>query len=63
MSATKEYYHDLIERQSRKYNILELQRMQHGELIEIASVLGLTVSDAKSKQLLIYAILEKQAES
>jgi len=43
------------------YDILQLTGMNMVQLIEIASALGMVVGDAKSKQILMYAILDKQA--
>lgn len=60
MSATKEKYHDLIERKSRLYCATELQRMEHPRLIEIACNMNVTVAQAAEKQTLIYAILNNQ---
>lgn len=62
MSATKEYHSDLIEKYTRQYDILVLQKKNMDELIEIAGTLGATVGQATCKQTLIYAILEKQGE-
>ena len=62
MSAIKEYYHDLIEQQSRLYNVIELQKMSIEALTEIGCRMNITVAQASGKQTLIYAILEKQAE-
>jgi len=44
------------------YDILQLTGMNNAQLIEIASALGMVVGDAKGRQTLMYAILEKQAE-
>lgn len=60
MGAIKNYHHDLIERQTRLFDILELQRMEHDQLIELATGMNITVAQASGKQTLIYAILENQ---
>jgi len=44
------------------YDILQLTPLNMMQLIEIAAALGMVVGDAKSKQILMYAILDKQAE-
>lgn len=60
MSATKEYYHELIQRKRRLYCVTELQNMEKDRLIEIASTMNITVAEANEKQTLIYAILNNQ---
>jgi len=45
------------------YDILQLAALNMVQLIEIASALGMVVGDAKSKQILMYSILDKQATS
>jgi len=60
MSATKEYHHDLIEKFSRRYDILELNKMSKPQLFEIAETMNITVAQASGKQTLIYAILDNQ---
>jgi hypothetical protein len=60
MSATKEYYHELIQRKRRKYCVTELQNLEKDRLIEIASTMNITVAEANEKQTLIYAILNNQ---
>lgn len=63
MAAIKDYYHDLIESKTRLYDILELQQMEHDQLIELAYGRNITVAQASGKQTLIYAILDKQNEA
>jgi hypothetical protein len=58
MSATKEYYHSLIEKKSRKYNVIELQKMEKQALIELGC--SMNIAEASEKQTLIYAILNNQ---
>jgi len=60
MSATKDYHHDLIEKQSRLYNVLELQKMELQQLTEIACNMNVTVAQAAEKQSLICTILNQQ---
>jgi hypothetical protein len=60
MSATKAYHHELIERKSRKYNVIELQKLEKPALIEIGCSMNITVAEASEKQTLIYAILNSQ---
>jgi hypothetical protein len=60
MSATKEHYHDQIERSSRLYDVLELEKLSGTELHDLADILGID-PEIKSKQLKIRARLDKQA--
>jgi len=60
MSAIKEFHHDEIENQSRRYDILELQKMSMEQLNKIAIGLNIHSLNAAFKQAFIYAILEKQ---
>jgi hypothetical protein len=62
MSAIKHYHHDLIERKSRLYKIIELQKMEKPALIEIGCSMNITIAQASEKQTLIYAILKQQTE-
>jgi hypothetical protein len=59
-----EYWHNRNRQAAKlpKYDILELTALNMAQLIEIASALGMVVGDAKGRQTLMYAILEKQAE-
>lgn len=61
MGAVKNYHHDLIERQSRLYNVIELSKLEKYRLIEIASGLNIIIGEAQGNQTLIYAILDRQA--
>lgn len=45
----------------KMYNILELNKMERGELNAIARDLGIDMPDAKGKQRLLYAILDTQS--
>jgi hypothetical protein len=60
MSATKEHYHDQIERSSRLYDVLELEKLSGTELHDLADILGID-PEIKSKQGKIYAILNVQS--
>lgn len=60
MSATKHYHHDLIERQSRTFNVVELQKTEKTALIELGCSMNITVGEASEKQKLISAILNNQ---
>jgi hypothetical protein len=62
MSAIKEHFHSLIERKSRMYNIIELQKLEKTALIELGSSMNITVAEASEKQTLIYAILKQQTK-
>lgn len=62
MSATKQHYHDEIERNTRVYDIPELQKLTVTGLHDLADSLDVD-PEIKSKQEKIYAILDKQATS
>ena len=60
-----EYLHnrDREAKKCPKYDILHLSALNMAELILIATAIGLVVGDASNRQNLMYAILNKQAES
>lgn len=63
MSATKEHYHDEIEAGTRMYNIIELDKLDKEQLLELARKKGCeNIAVSGCRQIIIYDILKKQAE-
>lgn len=48
---------------NKPYNILELDKLNMLQLLEIAANMSIATETIKGKQLLMYAILDKQEET
>jgi len=63
MSAIKEHFHDEIEKASRIYTVVELEKLTMEQLCELAQSLEIKKVDKNGcRQIIIYDILKKQAE-